>query len=348
MQDIPKSDAPSIDTANWVEISSNLYEIPESKNIETNPPDAGVEKDAPFGGMALSTRLQLSDIRPISRKLGEAESYTLKGFSFNGQNAEQQLEAIKKFQSPTDYGQLLKDPTRVAVFGETHIIPEARHELINNMKEFKELGFTDIALEALPSTRQDLVNDYLDPNGKVTREEMLEVIKEDWNYSQESYLELIDAAKENGLNVICLDTRIPRKQQSEWDKQGDPLKAYKVREAHWNKLIGDRLDQDPNAKVIALVGGEHIIVDPTEPERLTTLLAEGGYNPLAIRLAVSIKEYGRAFDEALQKAQLIDKRFMIPIFEEGPDKTSDYIVNFPRKWKRSRPVRNDGMRRDRD
>lgn len=300
--------------------SSESYEV----NYEPTSPVLAETK------LPLDIKLKLCSIGEVSRSLGDSKEVKPKGFSFDSQNREERLEALKKFNSPVDYKELLKNAKRVALFGETHPVDEVRDELISHMKEFKELGFTDLALEALPSTRQGLIDDYL--KGKAEREDVRKALQEDWGWSPDSYLQLIDAAKENGLNVLCLDVKIPKEKRDEWHKKGDFLKDSRVREAHWNKLLGKRLGEDPQARILTLAGMGHTGVDSTRKATLTSLLDEGGYKPTVINFhSTQSAFFDTLFEDAVKEAKLIDKRFMIPVYSDNSFRPSDHIVHLPGK-----------------
>ncbi len=279
------------------------------------------------GLIDLATRLQLSPIGAVARVLGKDKEVAVKGFSFDGQNGKEQLEAIKKFKSKVDYKQLLENASKIVIIGETHPVDELREELRNNIKEFKKLGFTHLAMEALPSARQQLLDDYY--AGKATRQQVVEALKKDWGWSPESYMKLIDAAKEEGIKIVCLDVKLTKEQKEKWAKEKDYSADERFREAHWAKIMDEQLKADPKAKIMALVGMGHTGIDADRKGHLTTLTKEAGYKPIVINLYSRERLLKNLFDDAVETAKLQNERFMIPVYGKDKFRPCDYIIFVP-------------------
>ncbi len=295
---------------------------------DEKPTDAQVDAFK-RGIIDLATRLQLSPIGAVARAFGQEKEVAVKGFSFDGQNVKEQLEAVKKFKSAVDYKQLLDNASKIVFFGETHPLNELRDELRDNIKQFKKLGFTHLAMEALPSERQKLIDDYY--AGKATRDQVLEALKKDWGWSPESYMKLIDAAKDEGIKIVCLDVKITKEQKEKWAKDKDYSADSRFREAHWAKIMDAQLKADPKARIMALVGMGHTGIDATKKDYLTTLTKEAGHKPLVINLCSPERSFKNYFDEAVETAKLQGERFMIPVYGKDSFRPCDYIIHVPGK-----------------
>jgi hypothetical protein len=356
MREIPTADAPAVDCAVWSNAVEQIYRAPapatspdsshapKSESTVASPATTGDAKvlpndanrvtdsrlaaAAPGDGWNLpqAVRMQLSQIGEVVRAPGQGTEF--KGFSFTGQNREEQIAALKKFKSPVDYKQLLDNGARIALFGETHPVNESRDELINNMADFKKLGFTHIALEALPSNRQQLVDDY--HAGKATREQVLKALEDDWGWNPESYMKMIDSAKALGLKTICLDVKIPQEQRDKWNKDGQYSRESEVREAQWAKIMAEQLAKDPKARIVALAGKGHTGIDETKDKYLTSLLSKAGLKTTVIELAgESQRGLKNLFDMAVDAAGLNGERFMIPVYGRDKFRPSDYMIHLP-------------------
>lgn len=322
----------------WSNIAEQLFRLPSAAPTETiNRIDSDNVSDQLISSattgdtgwkLPFALRMQLSRIGAVLQAPGKGVEFKVDGFSFDGQNRQEQIDALKKFKSPVDYKTLLDKGARVALFGETHTNDAARDELIDNMADFKKLGFSHISLEALPSNRQPLIDDYY--AGKATRQQVLDALKEDWGWNPESYMRLIDSAKAHGLKTICLDVKIPKEQAEKWREEGKYTEDSRVREEHWAKIMNDHLAKDPEARILTLAGKGHTGIDHNQERWLTSLLNKAGHKPTVIDLAGgNAFGFDSAFEKAVDAAGLNGERFMIPVWGKGAFRPSDFVVHLP-------------------
>lgn len=152
-----------------------------------------------------------------------------------------------------DYTRLGTTATRVLVFGEAHASIGQKDELSGHFKELAQLGFTAFAIEAMPSSKQHLIDDY--QSGKLSRQGLGEEIQKSWGYNPEPYLRAIDAAQQAGMATIFLDrdqehVDLSLPNWAELERAVDQR-----REAHWVDLMQAA---SKNGKIVALVGNAHV------------------------------------------------------------------------------------------
>jgi hypothetical protein len=236
-----------------------------------------------------------------------------------------------------DYSEVIDGSTQVLVFGETHFTDAHRNELIRALPELKKLGFGHLALEAMPSSKQDLVADYM--RGRLTRVEFIAAIKSTWGHKPESYVQLIDAALAENIEVVFLDSdkepsarpidvKAPNWQELEEQAREMRRQDRSRREEHWMNVLSALLRRDQNSRVIMLVGSNHTAtsaVTAPVPLRLsarnirsTTIALEGG--------DVFIDS---VFAEAARHANIQWRRFIVRIAPGDPNAEGDFHLHLP-------------------
>lgn len=113
---------------------------------------------------------------------------------------------ITKHKELVDYTKLWESETPVLFIGERHTLNSDKDEIIKNLPILKKLGMTHLAMEMLREEEQQIVDDYL--SGKISREIILEIFKNGWDKGPgipEKYMELLDAAKLNGMRILAVD-----------------------------------------------------------------------------------------------------------------------------------------------
>lgn len=234
-----------------------------------------------------------------------------------------------------DYSELVEENTQVLVFGETHFADAHRNELIRALPALKKLGFRHLALEAMPSSKQDLVADY--KRGRITRVELIAAIRTIWGHNPESYMQLIDASLAENIEVVFLDSdkepsakpidiTAPNWQELEQQAREMRLKARFRREEHWMDVLSVLFKTDENSRVIMLVGSNHTAkssVTSPVPLRLsarnitsTTIALEGGE-----------VFFDSVFTEAARHAKIQGMRFIVRIAPGDPNAEGDYHLH---------------------
>lgn len=236
-----------------------------------------------------------------------------------------------------DYSKLIEADKQVLVFGETHFADAHRKELILAIPVLKKLGFSHLALEALPSSKQYLVTDYTD--GRLTRAALLAEIKSTWGHNPESYVQLIDAALAEGIDVVFLDSdrepadepidvTAPNWQELERLARARELNARDRREGHWIDIVAGLLSSNNNARVIMLVGSGHTsrsAATASVPKRLSARTISG----TTIALEGGDVFYDSIITESARLCNLRTTRFIVRIADGDPDAQGDYHLHLP-------------------
>jgi hypothetical protein len=225
-----------------------------------------------------------------------------------------------------NYSQLVNDTTQVLVFGEGHLADAHRNELIGALAKLKTLGFTRLALEAMPSSRQHLISDY--KLGRLSRAELVQEISDLWGQSPQSYVRLIDAALSEGLEVVFLDNDRERVDLSASNWRELEREARNRREIHWLEELTALFVSDSKAKVIVLVGASHIsLTAVTLP--VQARLALRNITTQTIEIEGGDMFYDDTFTRAARLAMLQKTRFIVNTVSGEPGKQVDYHLHLP-------------------
>lgn len=149
---------------------------------------------------------------------------------------------------PLQWDLVASGPERVLLFGESHADKQARSELVIALKSFRAAGFTHLGLEVLGDDNAELLRTYSESGEG--GEEILSKLKKQWPWEPESYFELIEAARENGIRIVPLDVPYVKTSKPEED-------PYR-RDKHMAANIMGVLKADPQVKMIVLAGGNHV------------------------------------------------------------------------------------------
>lgn len=226
----------------------------------------------------------------------------------------------------TDFSSFLQGES-VLIFGETHLSVDNRYELMAALPALKKLGFTRLALEAMPSSRQTLVSDYR--LGKLPRDQLKAAIKAIWGHSPESYMQLIDAALVQGIDVVFLDRDYERVDLSADNWQELEKQARDRRERHWLNVLTRQLDKHPGARMLVLVGSDHISLQAaTMP--LQSRLRESRIAAASIAITGGGVFYDDVFTRAARQGKLEKNKFIVrlsPLTGAGPG--VDFYLHLP-------------------
>ncbi len=150
--------------------------------------------------------------------------------------------------TPLQWDLVASGSERVLLFGEAHIDNETRAELIVAMKSFRAKGITHMGLEALGDDNTELLRSYFETGEG--GQAILSKLKQQWHWEPESYFELIEAARENAIQIIPLDISFP-----EFSKLAETPDRRDERMAG---NIMSVLKADPKARMIVLAGSNHV------------------------------------------------------------------------------------------
>jgi hypothetical protein len=224
----------------------------------------------------------------------------------------------------------------VLVFGETHFADAHRKELTLALPSLKKLGFRQLALEAMPSSKQYLIADY--ELGRITRSELIAVIKNTWGHRPESYVELIDAALALEIEVIFLDSdkepsgnpidvTAPNWEELEQQAREMRLQARSRREAHWIDVLSGLVPSENN-RVIVLVGSNHTAASAgTTP--VGVRLSELNISSTTIALEGGEVFFDSVLTEAARRIKMEGARFLVKIEPGDANSEGDYHLHLP-------------------
>ncbi|MFA6092669.1 MAG: ChaN family lipoprotein [Elusimicrobiota bacterium] len=227
------------------------------------------------------------------------------------------------------YSRLFEDGFDVLVFGETHFCNAHREELTANMAEFRRTGITHLALEAYPVSKQDRLSAYkLGMAG--LREELKEIQHSTLAADPESYAQLMDAAVENGISLVGIDIDYKGIDLSGPDRKKIEALHQASREELWTRTLAELLKQEPEAKVLLLVGQWHISPEnDNEPVRLQTRLSKAGLRTRAISLEGGEMFIDSIVTECARALGLGSRRFLLPTDTRDPSVGGDYHLHLP-------------------
>jgi hypothetical protein len=73
---------------------------------------------------------------------------------------EQLKDYLRNERQPLDYAKIISPTTRVLALGETHASGITKSELIDQITQLKNLGFTHIGMETFKTDFQPLLDEY--------------------------------------------------------------------------------------------------------------------------------------------------------------------------------------------
>jgi hypothetical protein len=201
-----------------------------------------------------------------------------------------------------DYSKILDSNTRILVFGEAHAAIAQKQEIVDHMQELANLGFTVLAYESMPSSKQYLITQY--KAGTISREALSEEFRILWGYNPEPYVMIIDAALAAHMSIVFLDIDYEHidLRKPNW---AELERAANVRrEAHWVNLMANICKSDKNAKIIALIGNAHV-------SSIQLQLSQHVIATKSISLDGGEFFYDTLVTEAARQSNLQDKRLII-------------------------------------
>lgn len=196
------------------------------------------------------------------------------------------------------------------VFGEAHANKIQKMELAARMAELYATGFRELALEAMPSSRQSLADAYA--KGQVSRESLGQEILKSWGYPPEPYLVLIDAAIETHMKLVFLDRDKEELDLVSPGWQEREAASEKAREAHWVSTVLGLRQEHPQDKVLLLVGDYH-------SRSIETQLSASGLKAAVVSLEGGELFYDSPYTSAARQAGLDQTTRLVKSSAHGSD-----------------------------
>jgi hypothetical protein len=165
----------------------------------------------------------------------------------------------------------------VVFLGDTHPNVLIKKWLIRNLAQLKADGFTHVALEALNSESQGLIDGY--SKNSALRPQVLQLIAADWGWIPEAHVQLIDAVLAAGLKLVAIDNR------NELDRKGLG-NDIQLRNNHMAEQLENSLQEKGAGRVIVLTGKLHSALVSDEPNisTLPGVLGNNGIQSLSFSL----------------------------------------------------------------
>ncbi len=206
---------------------------------------------------------------------------------------------------PLDWKSLLSGPSRVVYLGEPHHVRSVKEELGMNFAAFRQAGITHLALEMIASRHQEKIEDMARDKSPTS---VREVLVREWGHAPDSYVAMILSAQAEGLTVFAMD--LHREKQVEL--RAECIQAghsngkcigeiFEARDTSMKKVIRNCLEENPDNRVVALVGSDHIeltsqhkdfqdsraYVFAWSADYISTLLLKAGYSKRRLFLPMS-------------------------------------------------------------
>lgn len=175
---------------------------------------------------------------------------------------------ITRNKTAVNLEEVIGSNVRVVGFGEYHNEKGAKEEVVRNIPVLKRMRFTHLGLEALTEDAQLDVNHYLETGEG--EERIKDALWENMRHScdsetSNSYFSIIEVAKKEQMAVVAVDYIIGRDKPTPVHRRGrgrDDLLADPLRQV---------LKTDPKAKIAALMGFAHVMIENHENTPPTTL-----------------------------------------------------------------------------
>jgi len=239
-----------------------------------------------------------------------------------------EIEEISKFinkhKEPINYAELWKKETPVLFIGERHTLKSDKDEIIKSLPEFKKLGVTHLAMEMLQEKQQKIIDDYL--AGKVARDKVLKIFKNGWNKGPgipEKYMELIDAAKSNGIRILAIDLYT----------KYDTGKFFRKRNTNWAR-IAEAILKDKKARILFYCGQSHSGYNKVD-DSANEILKKIGIKSKVVEFAggeiASDDPYFFVdkIAKAAQNLKIDQKKFGLRINSNDDVRGMDYVIHLP-------------------
>jgi uncharacterized iron-regulated protein len=153
-------------------------------------------------------------------------------------------------------------------------------------------------------------------------------LDEDWGWTSDSYLKLLNSAKAYGLKIVALDRTVPSNLEEVWRQAGNYYsRSSTFRERQWAKVVSRELQEDPNARALMLVGNGHVGINLGQPNYLTSILKRNELNPTVISLNSTTVGAQSLFQKAVANGDMAKETFAVPV--TAPIRPADFLVNIP-------------------
>ncbi|KYG64040.1 hypothetical protein AZI86_14640 [Bdellovibrio bacteriovorus] len=203
---------------------------------------------------------------------------------------------------------------QVILLGDTHPNVLIKKWLSRNLSEMKAMGFTHVALEALNSESQNILDGY--GKGSVSRAQLVSLVAADWGWIPEEHVKMIDTILAAGLKVVAIDNR------NELDRAGYGNDIQR-RNDHMSMQLESVLSHPDAGRIVVLTGKLHsaLVSEETGIATIPQILEAHGISNLTYDIE-STEEFApknliQAFIEELKSNKL------------APSTSGDYFLPTP-------------------
>lgn len=139
--------------------------------------------------------------------------------------------------------------------GETHTHDQTRAQFSEDLSVFVSKGGKVLALEMVETNEQNLLNSY-SKFEEESEEQLYNYLKERWGYNTDSYMAMIEQAREIGLDLLAVDLPVELKPQEIqlYPVPPDVSLVRAAREAHMAKILCKEY-----RKTVLIIGSFHVL-----------------------------------------------------------------------------------------
>jgi hypothetical protein len=210
---------------------------------------------------------------------------------------------------------------QVLWMGHEHSAPLHVPEIISSLDSMKANGMTHIALEMFRADQQALIQQYMD--GSITREKLFSDLNGRWSYGSKSlhgYMQLVDACKDKGIQIIGIDT--PNHSGTHVQKS-----------AFWASVIGTFARENPDAKILVVGGANHFGYSASDTSANEVMRDQYGVSSRVVKMYGSestTQPKMSLFQKALRTLGLENTRVAAVLDRTAEPRVADFVVNLPR------------------
>ncbi len=239
---------------------------------------------------------------------------------------------LKTKSEEVNWEKIWPSDVRVLFIGESHPVISHKDEIIKQMQEFKKTGMTHLAFEFVLENDQQIIDDYY--ANKVPRAKVLGVLLHQDDKIKDKYMQMIDAAKSNGIKILALDIYDKRVNTNPLMPPGD------MRNPNWARIISQITNEDQKTRVLAYGGRGHFGYDKIGS---TANQIFGRMSPSSVKSKVvsftggekqtGLPEIFPSFAEKIsyvsQNNGMGGKKFGISVNSNTMPRPGDYIIHLP-------------------
>lgn len=220
---------------------------------------------------------------------------------------------IKQERETINYAEIAQN-SRVIALGEEHGVDGYLEEELIALGQLKTKGFTHVGMEMVLPSIQGLIDRYIQTGeGK---DEIVQHLRDDWGYTPERYMDIIDAAKELGLKVVGIG--MPKEEK---DAIPDDLERERTSDAYMASAVERVLQENPLNKVITITGYAHAIKSQVSLT-MASILMQDGITIVSARFSggkIRRRKILNDLELAAERAHVRWYPFMLPAIVKFPE-----------------------------